>query len=192
MAGLYEEMLSEWQREVCIKRSDGVSNKSLSLNDLQLYFVKPAMWDLSIHVTTLRPASYISPSQWSSTRCHTHWSAFSLFFCLNYFSSGVNVGRLKCRTSMSATKIYIKKTRTKKTQQIINCSVLKTYIVKKKIIVTVLMTRKKYLVVHSKDKKYDWVAYLLFGKGVFQHGGAMELQSRQGGQGTSQGVGGQA
>lgn len=36
------------------------------------------------------------------------------------------------------------------------------------------------------------VAYLLSGKGVFQHGGAMELQGGQGWQGTSQGVGGQA
>lgn len=36
------------------------------------------------------------------------------------------------------------------------------------------------------------VAYLLSGKSVFQHGGAMELQGGHGGQRTSQGVGGQA
>lgn len=36
------------------------------------------------------------------------------------------------------------------------------------------------------------VAYLLPGEGIFQHGGAVELQSGQGGQGTSQGMSGQA
>lgn len=36
------------------------------------------------------------------------------------------------------------------------------------------------------------IAYLLPGKGVLQHGGAVQLQCGQGGQGTSQGVGGQA
>lgn len=41
-------------------------------------------------------------------------------------------------------------------------------------------------------KNMTEVAYLLSGQGVFQHGGAMELQRGQGGQGTSQGVGGQA